>query len=168
LGKSFIPLQEIDRQSFEGRGLSSKNSQGGEGTLREALRDLARFFQADNRWVSGLLRPGIFARGFSKLLVRLGDVEVVVDNFKSLGEKGVSGQDGDAFSKDFVIGRFASTEVVVVHRRQIVMNEGVGVDALDRAGQRKRGGLSPVAGCRGGQAERRTHPFAARKKRITH
>ena len=44
-----------------------------------------------------------------------------------------------AFAENLVTSRPAAAEVVVVHARQIVVDERVGVDALDRAGGGQRG-----------------------------
>jgi hypothetical protein len=42
---------------------------------------------------------------------------------KVLGQQRVARQDGDALAEDLVIGRFAAAKVIVVHRRQIVVDE---------------------------------------------
>jgi len=44
-------------------------------------------------------------------------------------------EDRDAFAEHFVIRQLAAAIIVVVHRRQIVVDERVGVNALDGAGQ---------------------------------
>jgi hypothetical protein len=67
-----------------------------------------------------------------------------------------------------VIGQFAAAIIVIVHRRQIVMHEGIRVDAFDRAGERHGIGLAAAAGSRGREAERRAHAFAAGEERISH
>ncbi len=61
---------------------------------------------------------------------------------KGLGEQAIAGQDGDAVAVHHVQGRPAPPQRVVVHRRQVVVNERVGVNQLDgargRQGQRLR------------------------------
>jgi hypothetical protein len=87
---------------------------------------------------------------------------------ESLCQQGVAGQDGDAFAENFVIGRFAAAQIVVVHRRQIVVDEGIGVDALDGASQRHGLLDGAAASLRRRQAERRAEAFAARENGIAH
>ena len=89
-------------------------------------------------------------------------------DFKCLREEGVAGQHGDAFAEDFVIRGLAPAEIVVVHRGQIVVDERVGVDALDGAGQRQ--GVRHGAAARLGRREHegRPHAFAAGEDRVAH
>ncbi len=53
-------------------------------------------------------------------------------------EQRVTRQNRDAVAKNLVTGRATAPEIVVVHAREIVVDERVGVDALDRAGEGKR------------------------------
>ena len=48
----------------------------------------------------------------------------------------VAGQDRDRLAEHHVRGRLAAAQVVVVHRGQVVVDQAVGVDHLDRAGER--------------------------------
>ena len=89
-------------------------------------------------------------------------------DFKRLRQQRVARQHGDAFAEDLVVGRLAAAEIVVVHRRQIVVDERIGVDAFDGAGERQGVGFASAAGGRGGKAERGAHPLAAGKERIAH
>ena len=57
---------------------------------------------------------------------------------EGLGEESVAGQDGHAFSGDDVQRRPAASHGVVVHRRQVVVDERVGVNQLDCARRRQR------------------------------
>src|SRR3954452_7515218 len=65
-------------------------------------------------------------------------------------------------------GRRAAAQVVVVHRGQVVVDERVGVDELDRRREREhRFGIhADCAG--GGKREHRPDPLAAREQRIAH
>ena len=89
-------------------------------------------------------------------------------DFKRLRQQRVARQHGDAFAEHLVVGRLAAAEIVVVHRRQIVVDERVGVDALDGARQRQGVGFASAAGCRRGEAKRGAHPLAAGEERIAH
>ena len=61
---------------------------------------------------------------------------------KGGGEEGVPCQDGGGLAVDHVVGGPAPTQVVVVHGGQVVVNQGVGVHHLHRAGKGQR--LRPV------------------------
>ena len=52
-------------------------------------------------------------------------------------QQGVTGQYGHRFAEFLVASRLAPAQVVIVQRGQIVMNQGVGVDAFQRAGYRQ-------------------------------
>ena len=58
-----------------------------------------------------------------------------------LGEQAVAGEDRDVLAVDDVRGRPAAAQLVVVHRRQVVVDQRIGVDELDRRrrGQHPRG-----------------------------
>ena len=90
------------------------------------------------------------------------------EDFKRDGEQGVPGKHGDPLAKDLVAGGATPAQIVVVHAREVVVDERVGVDAFHGAGggqgrfQRAAAGL----GCR--KAEDGPQPFAARKERVAH
>ena len=50
------------------------------------------------------------------------------------GLEGVAGEDGGGLVEGLVAGRAAAAQVVVVHGREVVMDQGIGVDQLDGAG----------------------------------
>ena len=54
-----------------------------------------------------------------------------------LGEQAVAGEDRDVLAVGHVAGRLAAAQLVVVHRRQVVVDQRVGVDHLDRGRQRQ-------------------------------
>jgi hypothetical protein len=49
--------------------------------------------------------------------------------------KRISGEDCDCFSKGYMTGWLAATQVIVIKRRKVVMDEGVGMQHLDRCAQ---------------------------------
>jgi hypothetical protein len=55
----------------------------------------------------------------------------------------VAGEDRERLAVDLVAGRPAAAQVVVVHRGQVVVDEAVGVDALD--GGRGESGVGVAA-----------------------
>lgn len=96
---------------------------------------------------------GIALRGFG-----------VCEDFECLCEQGIASENGNAFTIDFVIGWLASTQVIVVHRWQIVVNERVGVDAFDGAGGRKCVYHATAAGLGSGEKQGWPHSFASGKE----
>ena len=68
------------------------------------------------------------------------------ENFEGERLQGVARQNGGRLVEGAVSRRAAAPQIVVVHRRQIVVDQGIGVDALDR---RARAGPAP---CRSGRA----------------
>ena len=58
-------------------------------------------------------------------------------------QQGVAGQDRRRLAEHLVAGRPAAAQVVVVHRRQVVVDQRVGVDHLDGTGGRQ--GLLMIA-----------------------
>ncbi len=58
----------------------------------------------------------------------------------------VAGEDRDVLAERDVAGGPAAAQVVVVHRRQVVVDQRVGVDQLERGRQRQHlGGCIPIA-----------------------
>jgi hypothetical protein len=60
------------------------------------------------------------------------------DQMKSLGEQTISGQQSHTFAEDFMGGRFAAAHVVIIHCRQIIMNDGISVNQFHGAGKRHK------------------------------
>ncbi len=59
------------------------------------------------------------------------------EDFEGDGEQGVAGEHGHAFAEDLVRGRPAAAQIVIIHAGQIVVDEGVSVDAFHGAGVRQ-------------------------------
>ena len=55
---------------------------------------------------------------------------------EGLRVEAVAGEDRHALAELHVAGRLAAAQLIVVHRRQVVVDQRVGVDQLDRARQR--------------------------------
>ena len=109
--------------------------------------------------------PGEFAheRG------REGGVGGVTDREEFEGQRlqGVAGEQGGGLVEGLVARGTSAAQVRIIHARQVVMDQRVSVDAL----QRRRGvrgvGLR-VEGDGGGEAEHRTQAFAAGFERVAH
>ena len=71
--------------------------------------------------------------------------------FESDRQQRVSGKHRDPFAKNLVARRAPAAEVIIVHARQIVMNQGIGMHALDGARSGQRGRHLPAACFRRGQ-----------------
>jgi hypothetical protein len=57
---------------------------------------------------------------------------------KRLGEQTISCQQSHSFAKHFMCRRFAAAQVIIIHRRQIVVNNRISVDQLHGAGKRHK------------------------------
>ncbi len=89
-------------------------------------------------------------------------------NLKRLRQKRIPGEHGDALAENLVRGRASASEIVIVHARQIIMDEGVRVDALDGTGRRKGLGGFSAAGLGRSEAKNRPHPLAPGQQAVTH
>jgi len=105
---------------------------------------------------------GEFAHNFQSGDWRLGG------ELKGERLKGVAGEEGDGFAIDFVAGGDAAAQVVVIHARQVVVNEGVGVEAFDGGGGQEGGLARRAAGCGGGGTEDGAQAFAAGEQAVAH
>jgi hypothetical protein len=63
---------------------------------------------------------------------------------------------------------FATPQVIVVHRRQIIMNQGKGVDQFDGGGRRVEQIDVDIQTLASGINEQRAYALAAIKDRVTH
>ena len=93
-----------------------------------------------------------------------------------LRQQAVAGQDRHAFAEDHVAGRPSAAQRVVVHRGQVVVDQRVGVNELERAGgrQRQRAPLRrrlrrwPRDRFGGREREQRPQPLAAGEEAVAH
>ena len=84
------------------------------------------------------------------------------------GLQGVAGQDRGGLVIGLVHRRPAAAQVVVVHARQVVVDQAVGVDALQRAGGAQHRPLRQVEHLAGLQREEGPQPLAGPERRIAH
>lgn len=85
-----------------------------------------------------------------------------------MGQKAVTRENSYSFAIDAVVCGATPTEIIVVHAGEIVVNEGVGVNAFDGASGWNCKGLFSPNGSSGGQAEDRAKAFAPCEKTIAH
>ena len=85
-----------------------------------------------------------------------------------MGQKAVTREDSDSFAIDAVVCGATSTEIIVVHAGEIVVNEGVGVNAFDGASGGNSDGLVSSHSPSGGEAENGAKPFASCEKTVAH
>jgi len=80
--------------------------------------------------------------------------------------KPVAGEHRGRVVERLVAGRPAAPQVAVIHRREVVMDQRIGVDHLDRRGdlQRAAPGDAEQPGAR--QHQQRPQPLAGRQRRI--
>jgi len=80
----------------------------------------------------------------------------------------VAGENRGSFAKFFVASRLAAAQIVIIQRRQIVVDQRVGMDELDRARGMQRRGYILGKNARGFQAKHGADAFATRKYTVTH
>ena len=116
-----------------------------------------------------LERSGGASQFENDLWVRVTGPTLALDShLEGLGQERVARQDGDTFAEDLVVGRLASPEIIVVHGRQVVVDERVSMNAFNGTGQGQGNVRIATAGRRGGQAEGGPHALAAGEKRVAH
>ena len=87
---------------------------------------------------------------------------------EGLGEQAVPGQNGGGFVELLVAGGLAPAQVIVIHGRQIVVDQGVGMDHFQGAGQRQGRIEAAAHRLRRRQAEDGPQPFATREQAVMH
>ncbi len=85
-----------------------------------------------------------------------------------LGEQAVTGEDRNVLAVDDVRGGPSAAQLVVVHRRQVVVDQRVRMDELDRGSCRQH--LNRVASRRArcGETQDRADPLTAGEQRVAH
>ena len=75
------------------------------------------------------------------------------DGGESFSEKAIARENGDGFAENAVVGGPTTPKIIVVHAGEIVVNQGVGVNAFDGASGGEREGLVSPNSPSGGEAE---------------
>ena len=90
------------------------------------------------------------------------------ENLERQRVEAVARQDRGRLVESLVDGGFAASEIVIVHRRQIVMNQRIDMDAFER--ERGAAGAIPIhpEQPRGGEDEQRPQALAAADRRMAH
>jgi hypothetical protein len=83
------------------------------------------------------------------------------------GQEGIAGKDGHSLPKLTMTCWKSTPQVVIVHRRQVVVDERIGVDHLDGAGRRHGRVKVAAARFRGPEDQQRPQPFAGGEETIT-
>ena len=84
------------------------------------------------------------------------------------GEQRVAGENRGRLIERLVHGRPPTPQIVVVHRRQVVVYQRIGVDQFDRAGHTQGGGRAAVHGFASRHDQQWAQPLAAVEYGITH
>ena len=87
---------------------------------------------------------------------------------KGPGQKGVAGEDGDSLAEGLVGGGLAPAQVVVVHGREVVVDQAVRVDHLGRAGKREHLRALPSDRLARGQREHRSDALSPGEEAVAH
>src|SRR6516225_1625184 len=87
---------------------------------------------------------------------------------ESKSQKGVSRQNRNRLPENLMRSRHTATKIVIVHTRQIIVDERVGMDTFHRTSQRN-GSFRPSSAtfvcC---QTQDRAQPFSAREDAVPH
>ncbi len=87
---------------------------------------------------------------------------------EGLGVEAIAGQDRDVLAERTVTRGLPSADVVIVHRGQVVVDQRVGMDQLERGCEGQHvGGVESHRGRRG-QSEHGADPLARREQRVAH
>ena len=84
------------------------------------------------------------------------------------GEEGIADQDRRRLVEGDMAGRLAAAEVVVIHRRQVVVNQGIGVHHLDGGGGVDGPGARHLEEAGTREHQEGPEPLAAREEGIAH
>ena len=87
---------------------------------------------------------------------------------EGVGLQRVAGEDRGRLVEGVVDGGLAAAEVVVVHRRQVVVDQGIGVHHLDRRGDAERRGAGDAELPRAFQHQEAAQPLAAADRGVAH
>ena len=90
------------------------------------------------------------------------------EQFKSLGLQAVAHQQRSCFVVFNVAGRPATAQDIVIHARQVVMHERVGMDQFHGAGDDFQSFRCAVRQLAGGKCEQGAHAFASAQAGVAH
>ena len=98
------------------------------------------------------------------------ELGILVGCEQSEGEclQGIASQNGCGLAKAYVAGWVAATQVVVVHRWQVIMHQGIGVHHLNGHRWYIEARRIHTQCFSGGVGEHRAHPLATDGGRVTH
>ena len=90
------------------------------------------------------------------------------EDFEGESEEGVSGEEGDGFAELDVAGGESSAEVVVIESGEVVVDEGEGVDHLERATGVEGGLFVASDGLGGEEDERGAETLSGSERGVAH
>ena len=80
----------------------------------------------------------------------------------------ITGQDGAGLAECLVAAGLATAQIIIIHRRQVVVDQRIGVNELDCAGRAIQNLTPAPDGLAAGIDQRRPDAFAAVEYRIAH
>ncbi len=95
-------------------------------------------------------------------------VAVVGEYFECQRLQRIPGEDGHRFAEGHMAGGPAAAQLIIVHRRQIVVDQGVGVDQLHRTGRRIQRRPRVAAKLAAGVDQQRAQAFASAEHGMAH
>ena len=99
---------------------------------------------------------------------RIGMGRRVGDDVEGIGQQPVAGQNGGGLVEGLVDGGTATAQIVVVHRRQVVMDQRIAMDHFQRASRAENAFALDSEQPRGLRQQEGPQPLAAAERSIAH
>ena len=132
---------------------------------RLPLGDQVDHLAADHAGAAGRSRQGgDELAAHRRVAVRVG----VRQHLEGHRQQPVAGEDRGRIVELLVAGRPAAAQIAVVHRRQIVVDQRIGMDHLDRRRDLQRAAPRHPEEPRAGQHQERPQPLSRGQRRIAH
>ena len=80
----------------------------------------------------------------------------------------IAGQDRGGFVELPVAARPTATEIVIIHHRQVIVDQGVAMDELDRRGDARGGRRGNAEQCGAGEHKERPQALAGSQRTVAH
>ena len=112
--------------------------------------------------------PAAVASSSIRASLAIGDAIELREHLKRESEQGVAGEDRDRFAEHFVASGPAAPQVVVIERGQIIVDQRIGMDQLQRGGGGFNSGGRIGDRLRGRYTEDGPDALSAREEAIAH
>ncbi len=118
------------------------------------------------------LRPGgqgdFVDHGLEETWIEVADVCGIRQKGEGLGQERIPDQDGDGLAEDLMTRGATASEIIVVHGREVVVNQRVRMDVLEGAGDGQDIFRTPSHRLGGGDGQDRPQSLPACEEAIVH